>query len=253
VPSARRPSRASSDTAIDVLTRDRRAHAPALDDDGRVGREIDLGRCDVEALDGQGGAQVDRVEPEARHLDGDRCACGHRPGDRPPVVPARGDITRFDADLLGGPRSGLRQGAILEGDRSSMQREVVHGHVKGTTVRFRSLDEIRKVEEACWKPHNADCGVRQDEIAQPEMPQHERGKTQTEVKPPEVGERRAPVALCETEPVNRAAAGEEIEIDTLDADRALRERMDPRDGDAASELGQDIRRRSDADQDHTDD
>jgi hypothetical protein len=128
---------------------------------------------------------------------------------------------------------------------------MIHGHVEWPGARARRLDEIGEVEVAGRQPHDPHRRVGHDQITDPEAAEQERGEVEASFQPAEVGERRRLVTLGEAEPAHREASRQQIELDSLDADRAARDRMDPGDRDTADDLRQLIHRDGAADQDET--
>jgi hypothetical protein len=210
--------------------------ASAVQGDGSVRRQVQPSQRQIQSLDGDRGLQLDRYQPKMLHLDRDGRAPRHGAADRATVAAPRGQVVRFDLDVFGRPRPRLTQRPVFEGDSAPLQREPLDGDVESAAARPGAPDQVREVEFVC-ESNDVDGRVVQHDLPQPHMSAQERQQVHPQIKAFEVREWLAAIAFVDTEAANRELPSREVDVDGVDANRAVSEGMDLRDQDVANQSG----------------
>ena len=228
-----------------------RAHASSIEHDRSVGRQVEARERQIQSLDHRLGLEVNRVESKLLDLDEVRSARGHRAGDDGPVVAQGRDVVRLDLNVVRRPRPPFGQRAVLECDRPINQREAIDGDIEPLLGRFRAFDQIGEVE-ILPESYDAKDRLSEDELAHPDMAAQRREQIQASLEALEVGERSAAARLGDVKPVDREAAAQQLNVDTIDADRSLGDRLQLRDRHVTCDGRQRVERRGDHDHDQQD-
>ena len=69
----------------------------------------------------------------------------------------------------------------------------------------------------------------EDQLSYPDVTAEERQEMQPHIKPLAVGKGCAAVRLGDVEPVDHEPAAQQLNVDAIDADRSLRDCLEPRD------------------------
>ena len=180
-------------------------------------------------------------------LDQVRRSSRDRAGDDGPIVAQGRYVMGLDLDVVGRPRSPFGQRAVLERDRPIDQRKPIDGDVESLLGRLRAFEEVGEVE-APLESYDAKGWLAQDQLSDPDVAPRERKQVQPSVEQLAVRERRAPVRLRDAQSVDRDPPAQQLDVDSIDGHRPLRDRVESSDRDAPRERREGIECRGDPDQ-----
>src|SRR4029450_7638722 len=106
------------------------------------------------------------------------------------------------------------------------QREPVDGDIEPLLGCARVFDQVREIE-VLRESYDTKGWLLEDQRSDPDVTAKEREQMHPPPHPPAVGKGRPAVRLGDAEPVDREPTAQQLNVDAIDADWSLRDRLQP--------------------------